>query len=296
MIPRVLEQRIREYAITNALDQENVLQEVVQEIVLASLSRAGLFSKDRAVFHGGTCLRIVFGMNRFSEDLDFFLRRPDTGFSWRKYLERAVRDGHGEGLRFSFQDRPGEKTAVKKAFLRTDSFGRDVGSSALPYARDPRKLIKVKLEIDVNPPAGSTFETRYIAFPVTTAITTQSLDSGFAMKIGAMLGRTYTKGRDWYDFIWYVQKRIVPDVGLLGRVINQHGPWAGSNLKVDRGWVETSLRKRILEIDWKTARRDVERFLPLREQETLKLWGREFFLHHLGLLASTLADPSTRKS
>lgn len=287
MIPRVLEQRIGEYTITNALDQENVLQEIVQQIVLASLSRAGLFAKDRAVFHGGTCLRIVHGMNRFSEDLDFFLRRPDPGFSWRRYLEQAVRDGQGEGLRFSFQDRHGERTAVRKAFLRTDSFGQDA-DSALPYARDPRKPIKVKLEIDVNPPPGSTVETRYLAFPVTTAITTQSLGSGFAMKIGAMLGRTYTKGRDWYDYIWYVQKKIIPDLDLLGRAISQHGPWSGRKVKVDPRWVETNLRKRILEIDWKTAQRDVEQFLPLREQETLKLWGREFFLHHLGLLVSSL--------
>ncbi|HPW17396.1 MAG TPA: nucleotidyl transferase AbiEii/AbiGii toxin family protein [Candidatus Aminicenantes bacterium] len=287
MIPRVLERRIGEYAIANALDQENVLQEIVQQIVLASLSRAGLFAKDRAVFHGGTCLRIAYGMNRFSEDLDFFLRRPDPGFSWRRYLDQAVRDGQGEGLRLYFQERHEERTAVRKAFLRTDSFGRDAGS-ALPYARDPRKLIKVKLEVDVNPPPGSTVETRYLAFPVTTAITTQSLGSGFAMKIGAMLGRTYTKGRDWYDFIWYVQKRTAPDLNLLGRAINQHGPWAGRDVKADPVWVEKNLKKRILEIDWRAARRDVERFLPLREQETLKLWDRDFFLHHLGILTSSL--------
>ena len=287
MIYRVLEQRIGEYAIANALDQENALQEIVQEIVLASLSRAGLFSKDRAIFHGGTCLRIAYGMNRFSEDLDFFLRRPDPGFSWRRYLEQAVRDGHGEGLDLSFQEGHGERKAVRKAFLQTDSFGRD-DRLTLPYARDPRKLIKVKLEIDVNPPAGSTFETRYIAFPVTTAITTQSLESGFAMKIGAMLGRAYTKGRDWYDFIWYVQKRVAPELNLLSCSISQHGPWAGRNVKVDTRWVETNLRKRILEIDWRTARRDIERFLPLREQETLKLWGPDFFLHYLGLLVSFL--------
>lgn len=125
MIHRVLEEKIKEYAVTSALDQENVLQEIVQQVVLASLSRAGIFSKAQGIFHGGTCLRIVHGMNRFSEDLDFFLKRPDPGFS---------------------------------------------------------------------------------AFPVTTAITTQSLESGFAMKIGAMFFRTYVKGRDWYDFIWYVNK------------------------------------------------------------------------------------------
>jgi predicted nucleotidyltransferase component of viral defense system len=272
MIHRVLEEKIKEYPITSVLDQENVLQEIVQQVVLASLSRAGLFSKAQGVFHGGTCLRIVHGMNRFSEDLDFFLKRPDPGFTWQGYLEHVVRDGKGEGLNFSLQARAEDKTAVKKAFLRTDSFGKDL-APALPYARDPRKLIKVKLEIDVNPPPGSTFETRYLAFPVTTAITTQSFESGFAMKIGAMLGRTYVKGRDWYDFIWYVNKKTAPDLGLLSRSLDQQGPWAGREIKVDPGWVETSLRKRIAEIDWPAVRRDVERFLPLREQESLNLWG-----------------------
>ena len=287
MIHRVLEEKIKEYPITSVLDQENVLQEIVQQVVLASLSRAGLFSKAQGVFHGGTCLRSVHGMNRFSEDLDFFLKRPDPGFTWQGYLEHVVRDGKGEGLNFSLQARAEDKTAVKKALLRTDSFGKDL-APALPYARDPRKLIKVKLEIDVNPPPGSTFETRYLAFPVTTAITTQSFESGFAMKIGAMLGRTYVKGRDWYDFIWYVNKKTAPDLGLLSRSLDQQGPWAGREIKVDPGWVETSLRKRIAEIDWPAVRRDVERFLPLREQESLNLWGEEFFLHHLALLVQYL--------
>jgi predicted nucleotidyltransferase component of viral defense system len=283
MMHRVLEEKIKEYAVTSALDQENVLQEIVQQYVLASLSRAGLFSSAQAVFRGGTCLRIVHGMNRFSEDLDFFLKRPDPGFSWEKYLEHVVRDGKGEGLGFTVQSKAEDKTAVKKAFLRTDSFGKDL-SSVLPFTRDPRKLIKVKLEIDLNPPRGSTFETRFLAFPVTTAITTQSLESGFAMKIGAMLCRTYVKGRDWYDFIWYVNKKTVPDLGLLSRSIEQQGPWAGQGIEVDPGWVETTLRKRIAEIDWGVVRQDVGRFLPLREQETLKLWSRNFFLHHLGVL------------
>jgi len=287
MIHRVLEEKIKEYTITTALDQENVLQEIAQHMVLASLSRAGLFSKAQAVFHGGTCLRIVHGMNRFSEDLDFFLKRPDPGFSWRGYVEHVVRDGKSEGLDFSHQLKPEDKTAVKKAFLRTDAFGLDL-APVLRYPRDPRKLIKVKLEIDVNPPRGSAFETRYLAFPVIRAITTQSLESGFAMKIGALLGRTYTKGRDWYDFIWYVGKKIAPDLGLFSRSIDQQGPWADKKIKVDPGWLKTSLKKRIAEVDWKAARRDVERFVPLREQESLNLWGREFFLHHLALLVQYL--------
>jgi len=226
-------------------------------------------------------------MNRFSEDLDFFLKRPDLDFQWGRYLSSILKDASREGFRFSVQDKSGEADAVKKSVIRAESIGK-IPLLDLPFERDPRKLIKVKLEIDVNPPRGSIYETRYIAFPVTAAITTQSLGSGFAMKIGAMLGRTYTKGRDWYDFIWYVNKKTVPNLGLLSRSIDQQDPWAGRKVEVDSDWVGASLKRRIAEIDWEVARRDVERFLPHREQEALKLWGRDFFLHHLGVLMGNL--------
>ena len=289
MIQRVLEEKIKEYSVTNAIDQENVLQEIVQQVVLASLSRAGLFAKAQAVFHGGTCLRLIYGMNRFSEDLDFFLKRPDPDFSWKGYLDHILRDGPGEGFPFHAEDRTKGETAVKKAFLRTNPFIKDLGPD-LPYPRDPRKFIKVKLEIDVNPPAGSNNETRYIAFPMTAAVTTQTLGSGFAMKLGAMLCRTYTKGRDWYDFIWYINKKVVPDLQLLRSALRQQGPWAGRKLRIDPGWLETTLKKKITGIDWGLARRDVQRFIPLREQETLELWSRDFFLRHLALLMETLTS------
>ena len=287
MINRVLEEKLKEYSIAGVIDQENVLQELLQQYVLASLSRAGLFSSAQAVFHGGTCLRIVYGMNRFSEDLDFFLKRPDLDFQWGRYLSSILKDASGEGFRFSVQDKSGEAGTVKKAMIRAESIGK-IPLLDLPFERDPRKLIKVKLEIDVNPPRGSIYETHYIAFPVTAAMTTQSLESGFAMKMGAMLGRTYTKGRDWYDFIWYVNKRTVPNFELLSHSLAQQGPWAGRKVEVDSDWLETTMRKRIAEIDWEVARRDVERFLPLREQESLNLWGREFFLHYLTLLVRYL--------
>jgi predicted nucleotidyltransferase component of viral defense system len=287
MIKQVLEEKIKEYSIASVIDQENVLQELVQQYVLASLSRAGFFSNGQAVFHGGTCLRLVYGMNRFSEDLDFFLKRPDPDFQWQRYLDPIIQDGAGEGFHFNVLDKSRGEAAVKKTFLRTDSIGR-VLLLDLPFDRDTRKLIKVKLEIDTNPPRGSSYETRYVTFPVTAAITTQTLESGFGMKLSAMLARGYAKGRDWYDFIWYTNKKIVPDLDLLRNALDQHGPWAGQKLDIDPDWVLESLKRRITEIDWDTARQDVQRFLPLREQETLKLWKREFFLHYLGILAQYL--------
>jgi hypothetical protein len=223
-------------------------------------------------------------MNRFSEDLDFFLKQRDPNFSWAFYLDHILRDGAREGIHFTVIDKTKENATVKKAFLRTDSFGK-VLLLDLPFERDARKLIKVKLKIDTNPPIGSRYETRYIAFPVMAAITTQSLASGFAMKLSALLGRKYTKGRDWYDFIWYISKRIVPDLDLIQNSLDQQGPWAGRKLRISPDWLEKSLKKRITETNWEIVRQDVQRFLPLREQESLRLWEREFFLHHLGIFA-----------
>lgn len=102
MLDRVLSAKIRECAPASAVDQENVLQELMQHYVLASLSRAGLFAE--AMFHGDTCLRIVYGMNRFSEDLDFLLKQPAPNFRWQGYLEAIRKDCAQEGIPFEVQD------------------------------------------------------------------------------------------------------------------------------------------------------------------------------------------------
>jgi len=287
MTAHLLEDRLKDYAMAGALDQENVLRELIQQYALASLARAGFFAGAGAVFHGGTCLRIVYGMNRYSEGLDFFLKRPAPEFAWRRYLGAILRDAAGEGFQFSVPDESRQKGAVKKALIRAESVGR-VPPLDLPFERDPRKLIKVKLEIDANPPAGSDHETRYIAFPLTAALTTQTLGSGFGMKLAALLTRRYTKGRDWYDFLWYINRKAMPNFELLRNALEQHGPWAGGAVPADPAWVVGRLREKIIAVDWGVVGRDVRRFIPLREQEPLRLWDRDFFLHHLGVFSQDL--------
>jgi predicted nucleotidyltransferase component of viral defense system len=285
MIQDVLSERIRELHPTNALEQENALQEAMQCYVLAALARSRFFS--RAEFQGGTCLRILYGMNRFSEDLDFLLRKPDPEFEWQRYLNRVRDDCADEGIPFELQDRSETDRAVKKAFLKTDSVGK-VLLLDLPFSRRESRKIRIKLEIDTNPPAGSTREIRYLTFPVTAAITTQTLESGFATKSHALLCRSYTKGRDWYDFVWYVGKRVVPSYGLLANALAQVGPWAGERVEVTRAWYLAALAARIREVDWAQARADVMRFVPAREQEGLRAWGEDFFAQCLARLAEYL--------
>jgi predicted nucleotidyltransferase component of viral defense system len=278
MLHRVLNARLREYAPANATEQENVLQELLQHYVLASLSRTDLFR--RAIFHGGTCLRIVHAMNRFSEDLDFLLKRPDPDFRWRDYLESVRKDCALEGIPFESQDKSQAGTAVQKAFLKTDAVEGGLELD-LPFERHRARRIRIKLEVDVNPPAGSAITTSYITFPVTAPLTTQTLESGFALKLAALLCRPYVKGRDWYDFVWYVARKTRPDLDLLGNAVRQHGPWAGQAVAVDGQWVRQRLDEAIRRIDWAAAADDVQRFLPLGEQPGLQSWSAEFFLYQL---------------
>ena len=292
MLDRVLSARIRDYAPANPVEQENVLQELMQYYVLSSLSRAGLFSE--AMFHGGTCLRIVCGMNRFSEDLDFLLKQPNPNFRWQGYLESVRKDCAQEGIPFEVQDKSQAGTAVQKAFLKTDSIGKILAMD-LPFERFQARKIRIKLEIDTNPPAGSTFTTSYITFPVTAPMTTQSLESGFALKLHALLCRSYVKGRDWYDFVWYAARKTRPDLDLLRHALHQQGPWAGQQITVTMRWVQENMEAAIRRIDWTAARDDVQRFLPLREQEGLRAWSADFFFYHLARMKDD-AEERTRSA
>ena len=114
MIESVFSQKISEYNPANALEQENILQELMHLFVLAGLSKTGFFH--HAQFHGGTCLRVVHGMKRFSEDLDFVLKKPDLQFDWAKYLKSIQKDARHEGFQFEITDRSHLIGAVRKAF------------------------------------------------------------------------------------------------------------------------------------------------------------------------------------
>ena len=282
----VLDTRLKDYAPANAIEQENALQELLQHYVLASLSRARFFAE--ALFHGGTCLRIIHAMNRFSEDLDFLLKTPSPDFRWQPYLERVQRDCVGEGIHFELQDKSDADSAVRKAFLKTDSIGK-ILILDLPFERFHKRKIRIKLEIDTNPPQGSEIRTDYITFPTTAALTTQSLESGFGLKLHALLCRQYVKGRDWYDLVWYVSRGIRPNLSLLANACVQQGPWAGQTLDVTPRWAGDALKTQIERIDWVKARDDVERFLPAGELPALTHWSTEFFLYQADKMLSCLA-------
>jgi hypothetical protein len=287
MIKDLLAARLREYGPANALEQEQALAEIMQHYVLASLARAGFFSL--AAFHGGTCLRILHAMNRFSEDLDFVLKTPDASFDWDPYLARIRRDCADEGIRVDAQGRAAQEAAVRKAFLKADSIGQ-ILSLELPFARHRPRTIRIKLEVDTNPPAGAAIETRFITFPITAAVTCMDLASGFGSKCHALLCRDYTKGRDWYDFIWYASRRVAPNLALLSHALDQQGPWAGRQITVTGRWLLDALRVRIAAIDWPATADDVARFVMSREQPGLAAWSSGLFLQQLETIEGALRE------
>ena len=203
-------------------------------------------------------------------------------------LQAIATDCEAEGLRIEIQDKNRAAGAVRKAFVKTESIG-SVVTVDLPFERVSSKKVRIRLEIDVNPPQGSSFETSYLSFPTTAPITTQTLSSGFGTKVHALLCRRYVKGRDWYDFLWYVARRTAPDLALLGNALFQQGPWQGERFAMSSEWLLQALRAKIERVDWKLARDDVRRFLPLSEQRGLDAWTTGLFRHQLDRMAAYLA-------
>jgi len=279
---RIIEDRIRQYNPRSKQEELNAIKEIAQEIALMGLSRAEFFK--HAAFQGGTCLRIAYGLPRFSEDLDFILLSPNPHFKWQTYLNEIKLEFESYGLSLEVKDRSEAPNIVKKAFLKETSFGQVL---QLAYARDrsDTQVIQIKLEIDTNPPSGSDFEAKLVDFPAPFSIISQSMPSLFAGKIHALLCREYVKGRDWYDFVWYVSRKTQINYSFLQQALLQMGPWKGQQIEVDLQWLREKLQEKVQQINWSTAVKDVEIFIKPRDLQSLTLWNASFFEHYIQKMA-----------
>lgn len=275
---KVIEERIKEYKPTGKEEELNAFKEIVQEIILSALSRAEFFKY--AAFQGGTSLRIVHGLNRFSEDMDFVMFQADPNFKWSHFFKEIDLEFSGYGFRLEIRDRSNAENTVKRAFLKENSFGK-VLKLVYERTRFDIQVVNIKLEVDTNPPLGSGFETKIISFPEPFSIVVQDLPSLFSGKMHALLCREYTKGRDWYDFIWYMSRKIELNLLNLQNALVQQGPWKGEELNIDNIWVNEKLREKIESIDWEIAKRDVRPFLRSRQMRSLDLWNKNYFLDTL---------------
>jgi len=281
----LIQSRLIEYKPGGPLEEENALKEIMQEVVLFALWRAGFF--EVAAFQGGTSLRILYSLNRFSEDLDFILLKPDPEFKWQPFLDQIAKTCEEFGIEPEVLDKQRMDKNVKTALVKDTSIANQVNLHF--YNQQRGKKLIIKLEIDTNPPNGSGFEYSYLSFPVDFEVCHQDPSSNFALKIHALLCRPYLKGRDWYDFNWYIAKGIVPNTELLENALTQYGPWQGQNISVDHTWLINGLREKITSINWRHAAEDVARFLKPIEQSSLELWSERFYLNKLEQLNSLLS-------
>lgn len=210
-----IEQMLKNYQIENIYDQKNAMKEIMQEIVLCGLSRAGFFQK--AAFYGGTALRIFYGLDRFSEDLDFSLVTADPDFDLTVYFPVLEKEVRAFGLHVTIQEKEKTKESnIRSAFLKGNTkehlllFYADE-DLAVSVARS--EVVKIKFEVDINPPEHAGFEHKYRLLPTPYEVNLYDMPSLFAGKIHAVLCRAWKsriKGRDLYDYVFYLSRGRCP--------------------------------------------------------------------------------------
>ena len=257
-------------------EYDRALREIAQEFMLLGLWRGKFFEK--AAFYGGTALRLLYGLERFSEDLDFSLLNPDPEFRFDPYLEAIRRELTALGLDVELERRD-KDTSIESAFLKMntrEAFVRIGVPAALSASITGNRLIRVKFEADIDPPPGFGTEVRLLSEPSPIGIRAYTGPSMFAGKFHALLARSWknrVKGRDWYDLVFFVGRRIPLDLSYLQSRLTASGLWPGGAMSADDA--RALLHRKIDTLDVDAAREDVSRFVPVPSD--LDLWSREFF-------------------
>src|SRR3990167_10164971 len=225
----IIEQYIERYNPLTRTDREQALREILQELTLIGLWRAKFF--EHAAFYGGTALRILYGLDRFSEDMDFSLRVPDEKFSLLKYNQAIVDELAAFGFEVSVENKcKTTNSAIESAFIKANTIKQllviKVPGKVIHV--HPRQVIKIKMEVDTNPPSGFTTEAKRLLLPIPFSVLTYSQQDLFAGKIHALLCRKWQhriKGRDWYDYYWYVSRNITVNLVHLQKRLVQSNHW-----------------------------------------------------------------------
>ncbi len=270
---------------SSRISEETKVREILQSTALLGLARHGLFQK--AAFYGGTALRILYGLDRFSEDLDFTLLQPDPNFDFGPFLEGMRNELRSFGFEMEVsQKSKTTETSIVSAFLKMNTIklylaiGEEQKSKTVPN----NEKIQIKIEIDIDPPTGFRVEFRPVVTPIPFQVLTLDRRDLFAGKMHAMLYRAWRgriKGRDWFDFIWYIQNKIPVSIRYLEACMKQAG-----NLKahesLSRDQILEMLRTKIQELDWESAKADVRTFVA--DPKVLENWSPQLFLGLLDYL------------
>lgn len=263
----VYDEMIARYPLTTDRQRRAAIQETLQQIALAALVRADFFHF--AAFYGGTCLRIFHGLPRFSEDMDFSLLQPDKRFEIERLFSPLRREFERCGRTVEISKKHKSLgTAIESAFLK-DTTDR----VELAFTTDP--LVKVKFEVDTQPPLGFGTESRLLLLPFSCMVRCYDLPSLFAGKVHALLFRKWArrvKGRDWYDFAWYVAHGHTLALSHFQTRTAKTNP---GFVPTTASELRTMIRRRIKEVDFQVAKEDVQNFLF--DSQELNIWSPRYF-------------------
>lgn len=279
MMHSILSQMLEKYSISTLSDEKNALKEVVQEVALCGLSRAGFFNS--AAFYGGTALRIFYGLDRFSEDLDFSLLEPSSDFELSKYFSILESEIRAVGLNFKAEEKNKTKDSfIKSAFLKgnTKEHIMTVYNDSHNYTGiSTNDIIKIKFEIDINPPAFASYENKYRLLPSPYKVKIFDMPSLFAGKLHAVICRAWrdrVKGRDLYDYVFYLSQNAPVNLPHLKARLIDSG-FIDDGFELNRNSLISLLRARFSTINYVQAKQDVLPFI--KDKSKLELWSEEFF-------------------
>ena len=264
----IFDQMLSRYEIQTKDDYTNALHEVMQQIALAGLYRGGFFNK--AAFYGGSCLRIFHQLQRFSEDMDFSLLQPDVHFELDNYFEPITAEFKALGREVVINKKEKKKqTNVESAFLKEDT-----AIYNLQFRTE--QTVKIKIEVDVNPPTGFNCEHKLLLLPFSFMTRCYSLPDLYAGKMHALLFRNWkarVKGRDWYDFEWYVRNNIPLNFNHFCERTHQFGSLEDTELTKD--FFKQLLKEKIAKTSIEMVKSDVRPFI--RNHNDMEIWPAEYF-------------------
>lgn len=271
---------IAKYEPKNKNDYENALHEIIQELALVGLWRSKFF--EVGAFYGGTSLRILYGLDRFSEDLDFSLLIPNPSFNFHSYLLAIQNELMISGLDTKVEQKVKHPDAkVHSAFLKTntlETFIRIGLSEQERRTTQINEILKIKVEVDIDPPSEFSTETKMLLSPLPFSVKTYVPQDLFAGKMHALLFRNYrvrVKGRDWYDLVWYVARKTPLHLAHLEARMRQSGDWDRKESLTSEAIFQL-LKDKITQLNIQAAIADILPFV--RDKRKIEIWSHDFFL------------------
>ncbi len=262
----VFDQMISDYPIKSPDDKRNAIYEVMQQVILCGLKRGGFFNE--AAFYGGTCLRIFYGLNRYSEDMDFSLLKKNPNFDFSKYFPAIIEECKllGRDVVITKKD--------KRSFGKVESAFLKDNTDVYNLSFQTEKSVKIKIEVDTNPPLEFSTEEKILMKPESFTTRCFALTDLYAGKMHALTFRKWKsriKGRDWYDFEWYIRNRVPLNFNHLKKRTEEF-----NEIELTKEKFLELLKERLSTGDIEQVKEDVIPFV--RDPRELEIWSNNYFL------------------